>query len=68
VPVYLATQGQEMAGLWPFLLTATAGAVVGTLVGERILRRLPEAVYRRLVAGLVLALGIFMLVRAGLSW
>ena len=65
LPVYLATQGQEIAGLWPFLLAATAGAVVGTVVGERLLRRIPEPVYRRLVAGLVLALGVFMLFRIG---
>jgi uncharacterized protein len=65
VPVYLVTQGQEVAALWPFLLTATAGAVLGTLVGERLLRRIPEPVYRRLVAALVLALGVFMLFRIG---
>ena len=65
MPVYLATQGEEIARLWPFLAAATAGAVVGTLAGERLLRRIPEPVYRRLVAGLVLALGVFMLVRLG---
>jgi uncharacterized membrane protein YfcA len=42
-----------------------AGAVVGTLAGERLLGRLPEPVYRRLVPGLVLALGVFMLFRIG---
>jgi uncharacterized protein len=65
LPVYLATQGQEVAGLWPFLLAATAGAVIGTVIGERVLRRVPEPVYRRVVAFLVLALGVFMLVRVG---
>jgi hypothetical protein len=65
LPVYLVIQGREVAALGPFLLTAAAGAVVGTLVGERLLRRIPEPVYRRLVAGLVLALGVFMLVRIG---
>lgn len=65
LPVYLVTQGKEIAGLWPFLLAATAGAVIGTLVGERLLRRIPEPVYRRLVAVLVLALGVFMLFRIG---
>lgn len=65
LPVYLATQGRAIADLWPFLVAATAGAVVGTLAGERVLRRIPEPVYRRLVAGLVLALGVFMLVRTG---
>jgi uncharacterized membrane protein YfcA len=65
LPAYLATQGQEVAALCPFLLAATAGAVIGTLAGERMLRRMPEPVYRRLVAGLVLALGVFMLFRIG---
>jgi uncharacterized membrane protein YfcA len=65
LPVYLVTQGEEIAGLWPFLLAATAGAVAGTLAGEHLLRRIPEPVYRRLVAGLVLALGVFMLFRIG---
>lgn len=61
LPVYLATQGREIAGLWPIFVTATTGAVVGTIVGERFLRRIPEPLYRRLVAVLVLALGVFML-------
>src|SRR5262245_15588211 len=63
VPVYLATQGEEVVRLWPALLLATAGAVVGTVVGERVLRRVPEPVYGRVVSGLVLALGVFMLLR-----
>ncbi len=65
LPVYLATQGQEIARLWLFLAAATAGAVIGTLVGQRLLRRIPETLYRRLVAALVLALGVFMLFRVG---
>jgi uncharacterized membrane protein YfcA len=65
LPVYLATQGQEVAALWPFLLAATAGTVIGTLVGERLLRLIPEPIYRRLVAGLVLVLGVYMVFRIG---
>lgn len=61
LPVYLASQGEEMFALWPFLLAATVGTLFGTLVGERLLRRLPEGLYRRLVAGLVLVLGVFMI-------
>ena len=37
----------------------------GHWAGERILRRVPEPIYRRLVAALVLALGVFMLLRIG---
>jgi uncharacterized protein len=65
LPVYLVTQGREIADLWPFLVVAMSGAVLGTMAGERLLHRIPEATYRRLVAVLVLALGVFMLFRIG---
>src|SRR5215831_2292274 len=64
VPVYLVTQGNEVLGLWPFLVTATVGTLVGTVVGERLLRRVPEPIYRKVVAALVLALGVFMIYQA----
>jgi uncharacterized membrane protein YfcA len=63
MPVYLYTQGNEVLRIWPALLAATTGAIVGTIAGERVLRRIPEPIYRRLVSGLVMALGIYMLVR-----
>jgi uncharacterized membrane protein YfcA len=65
MPVYLATQWQEIINLWPVLLAATAGTVVGTLAGQRVLSRIPEPIYRRVVAGLVLVLGVFMLLQLG---
>jgi uncharacterized membrane protein YfcA len=64
LPVYLVTQGSELRALWPLLALATAGVVLGTLLGERFLRRVPQAMFRRLVAALVLLLGLFMLVKA----
>lgn len=63
MPVYLVTQGDKIASLWPDLLAATVGAIAGTLIGEQVLRRIPEPIYRRLVAGLVLSLGILMLLK-----
>src|SRR5436190_8538653 len=32
IPVYLVSQGEQVASLWPFLMAATAGALVGTVV------------------------------------
>ncbi|HEY9899955.1 MAG TPA: sulfite exporter TauE/SafE family protein [Pantanalinema sp.] len=63
LPVYLVTQGDQLAGQWPSIAIATAGALVGTCVGNRVLRRIPEAVYRPLVSGVVLVLGLYMLAR-----
>lgn len=65
MPVYLATQARAMAAMWPVLLAATVGTLIGTIAGERILRRIPEPIYRRVVSALVLALGVFMLLRSG---
>lgn len=68
MPIYLVVEGAEIARLWPVLLTATIGACLGTLVGERVLRQISEPIYRRLIAVLVLSLGVFMLVRAWFEW
>lgn len=65
MPVYLFSQGEEALALWPILVAATVGGVIGTVVGERILHRIPEPIYRRLVSLLVLGLGVFMLLRIG---
>jgi uncharacterized membrane protein YfcA len=61
LPVYLATQWREIAGVWPGVLTATAGVIVGTAVGTRVLGRIPQRIFRRVVAVLLLGLGIYML-------
>jgi uncharacterized membrane protein YfcA len=63
MPVYFLTQGSEIARLWPVLVATTFGALVGTMAGERVLRKMPERIYRRVVSALVLALGLFMLLR-----
>jgi hypothetical protein len=64
LPVYLATQWRDIAGLWPSLAAATLGVVVGTALGARALGRLPQRTFRRVVAVLLLALGVYMLAAA----
>lgn len=65
LPVYLATQGREILAIWPLVVAATAGAVVGTAAGARALRRIPRTTFRRIVAALLVALGVYMLSAAG---
>lgn len=63
MPVYFATQAGEIASIWPLVALAAAGALVGTLLGEKVLRRIPERVFRGVVAVVLLALGVFMVGR-----
>lgn len=64
IPVYIATQGAELASLWPLIVLLAIGAVIGTLAGQWTLRRMPEPVFRRGVGGLLLGLGAYTLARA----
>jgi len=64
LPVYLALEGEKIAQQWPALVTATLTAIIGTLVGQRILSRVPENIYRPMVSLLILALGVYMLASA----
>jgi uncharacterized protein len=63
MPVYFVTQATEIANLWPFLLAATIGAILGTMFGNKLLKQIPEPIYRRIVAILLMSLGVFMLFR-----
>ena len=60
LPVYLATQSREIASVWPLVLVATGGVVIGTAFGTRMLRRVPQPVFRRVLAILLVILGLYM--------
>jgi uncharacterized membrane protein YfcA len=62
LPVYLITQARDIVALWPWLIVATVGVCVGTALGTRLLARIPTPVFRATVAGLLLALGLYMIV------
>ncbi len=63
MPVYFVTEWKQLTGLWIPITIASAGVLAGTLGGEKVLRRIPEAVFRRLVSLLILGLGLFVLLR-----
>jgi len=65
MPVYAVVQGKEVLGIWPVLLLAIIGVVLGTLAGERVLRKIPEPLFRRIVSLIVLTLGVAMFVYPG---
>ncbi len=63
MPVYAWSMGSELRPLWPEITTAVVGTLIGTLAGERLLRRIPDTLFQRIVAALIVSLGIFLLLR-----
>jgi uncharacterized protein len=64
MPVYFWNARGSLAPLAGELALATAGVVVGTLAGSRLLARIPETTFGRVIAVLVGALGAYMILRA----
>ncbi len=62
VPVYLAVQWAQMGSIWQFILIATIGVVVGTVGGKKILGEMPEYIFKKTVAAIVLLIGILVLI------
>ena len=60
MPVYLATEWREIVGVWPLILTATVAVVVGTALGARVLSRLRQETFRRVIGALLVVLGLYM--------
>jgi uncharacterized protein len=65
LPVYLIGEWDEIVRLWPFVLAATGGVVLGTAIGTPVLERLPQHVFRKILSVLLLVLGLYMLVAGG---
>lgn len=61
MPVYVVSTGAALLPAVPLIAVTTAGAIFGTLAGGRLLRRVPDAIFRRLVAILLLALAVWLL-------
>jgi uncharacterized membrane protein YfcA len=64
IPVYLATEGADLAPHWPLILLLAVGAIAGTVLGGWTLRRLSEVAFRRVVGVMLLVLGVYTLARA----
>ncbi len=63
MPFYFITQYQQMLDAWPLMLLAIVGVVAGTIWGVPLMRKIPEPIFRRGVAILVIILGIYMIVQ-----
>lgn len=63
MPIYLLTEGPQLWDQRRVILIATAGVVAGTIIGARVLRRIPERLFRKIVAMLLAVLGVALLLR-----
>ena len=61
MPVYLWLQGEALLGLAVPIVIACIGCVIGTFWGRKLLERMPDAVFRKVVALLIFGLGGYML-------
>lgn len=61
MPVYIVTQHTQLRALLLQIVIASAGVVIGTLFGTRLLKRIPEKTFRIVVSLLILGLGIYSL-------
>ncbi len=63
VPVYLAVQWSQIISVWQYILIMITAVIVGTFAGKKVLEKLPEPVFKKSVAAIILAVGTFVLVR-----
>ena len=63
MPVYVAMQGPEILLIWKWVAVASVGVCVGTVFGSRILARIPEVWFHRLLASVLAVLGAVMMFR-----
>lgn len=64
MPVYAVTERDALLAAWPMMAIASAGVIIGTLGGRRLLARIPETAFHRLVAAVLAVLGAAMLISA----
>ena len=64
LPIYFANYSKELADSWRVVVIACVGVIVGTALGGRVLKRIPEHRFRPIVAALLALLGLSMLLRA----
>lgn len=64
VPVYLASAGDVVAAATPLWVAAALGVRLGTVLGVPVLARIRELIYRRLLGGLLVLLGVALVAAA----
>lgn len=64
VPIYVVMRGNLLADSVPYWAAGSLGVIVGTLIGVPILGRIPQPLYRKLIATLLIALSLVLVTSA----
>jgi uncharacterized membrane protein YfcA len=67
LPIYLWFFSEDVLAEWRLVVAGTIGVLLGTVVGSRLLRKVPDRWFRPAVAVLLAFLGISMLLRGLIS-
>ncbi len=63
MPVYVATQWDELSKLWLAIAAMVCGVLAGTYFGMSLLKRIPEDRFFQVVSVLLVGLGIWLLLK-----
>ncbi|MGI9100884.1 MAG: sulfite exporter TauE/SafE family protein [Terriglobales bacterium] len=66
MPVYFVAEARQLAAVWGYLVVGTIGVIAGTVLGQRVLIKIPERVFRRIVSAIILAPGVVLLIHPNL--
>lgn len=61
MPVYFLSQLHEITLIWPLVAVSSVGVIVGTTAGMRVLTKIDEGLFKRVVSTIILLLGAWML-------
>lgn len=61
MPIYLIKQRNDIAQLWFVILLGIFGGLIGTLIGTKLLKKIPENIFKKSVAVIIFLLGLMML-------
>ncbi len=63
MPVYFMSRMNDLLQLYPLIIVASSGVLLGTFIGKSILGKIPEQIYKRVVSFIILSLGMLMLLK-----
>ena len=68
MPVYFWNDWNGILANSKWIYISTLGVIIGTILGGKLLKRLPERTFRRIVSALIFILGAFMFYKGIQTW